>query len=252
MKHFKTKILILYLVILGLIVSVGHGFKADTAVLSAQDGGEQPVYYRMFQPIRPWGIYSNWYTLYYHTNSTDNTQKFKIYQTYKEDITEEEKSPTSINDSSPTTKQLQTKQPDDKTDIQPTNTVTKLSYEQNRMLQLINEERTKAGINPLIFDDELTKVASVKAQDMVDNNYFEHNSPTYGSPFDMMKNFGIQYYAAGENLAGYNNVEKAHIGLMNSDGHRKNILNSNFTHIGIGICKSPKYGYVFVQMFIGK
>ncbi|HHW70822.1 MAG TPA: hypothetical protein GX392_05745, partial [Clostridiales bacterium] len=58
MKHFKTKILILYLVILGLIVSVGHGFKADTAVLSAQDGGEQPVYYRMFQPIRPWGIYS--------------------------------------------------------------------------------------------------------------------------------------------------------------------------------------------------
>ena len=126
------------------------------------------------------------------------------------------------------------------------------SSEQTRMLKLVNEERQKAGVAPLILDIELSQVANVKAKDMVDNNYFNHDSPTYGSPFTMMKDFGIKYTAAGENLAGYNNVDKAHVGLMTSDGHRRNILNSNFTHIGIGVQKSPRYGYVFVQMFIRK
>jgi len=127
-----------------------------------------------------------------------------------------------------------------------------LNNEQKKMLDLVNSERTKRGLNPLVFDAELARVATIKAQDMVDNNYFSHTSPTYGSPFTMMKNFGIRYTYAGENLAGHNSVENAHNGLMNSDGHRANILNSNFTHIGIGVVKSPKYGYIFVQMFIGK
>ncbi|MGI6706363.1 MAG: CAP domain-containing protein [Clostridia bacterium] len=127
-----------------------------------------------------------------------------------------------------------------------------LNHEQKKMLELVNSERTKRGLKPLVFDAELARVATIKAQDMVDNNYFSHTSPTYGSPFTMMKNFGIRYTYAGENLAGHNSVENAHTGLMNSDGHRANILNSNFTHIGIGVAKSPRYGYVFVQMFIGK
>jgi uncharacterized YkwD family protein len=127
-----------------------------------------------------------------------------------------------------------------------------ISAEQSKMLELVNAERAKAGVKPLTWDANIAKVAYVKAKDMVDNNYFSHTSPTYGSPFDMMKNFGIQYRTAGENLAGYSSVEGAHNGLMNSDGHRKNILNPNFTHIGIGIEKSPRYGYVFVQMFVGR
>ena len=127
-----------------------------------------------------------------------------------------------------------------------------LSTEQSRMLELVNAERAKAGLNPLKWDAELANVANIKAKDMVDNNYFSHTSPTYGSPFDMMKRFGIQYRTAGENLAGYSSVEGAHNGLMNSEGHRKNILNSSFTHIGIGVQKSPRYGYVFVQMFVGR
>jgi len=138
-----------------------------------------------------------------------------------------------------------------KTSEQP-QTPSGLTAEQARMLELVNQERTKAGLKALEWDAEVARVANIKAQDMVQNNYFSHTSPTYGSPFDMMKSFGIKYRTAGENLAGYNSVEGAHNGLMNSDGHRANILNPNFTHIGIGVQKSPRYGYVFVQMFIGK
>ena len=117
---------------------------------------------------------------------------------------------------------------------------------------MVNQERTKAGLKPLTWDADLANVAQVKAKDMSDNNYFDHNSPTYGSPFEMMKKFGISYRAAGENLAGSSRAERAHVGLMNSEGHRKNILNPNFTHMGIGVDKSTRYGYIYVQMIIGK
>jgi len=127
-----------------------------------------------------------------------------------------------------------------------------IGSQQFQMLETVNQERIKAGLKALAWDASLANVAQVKAKDMTNNNYFNHNSPTYGSPFDMMKKFGINYRAAGENLAGSSSVERAHVGLMNSEGHRKNILNSNFTHIGIGVEESSRYGYVYVQMFIGK
>ena len=120
------------------------------------------------------------------------------------------------------------------------------------MLSLINQERTKAGLKPLTMDLSVVKVARLKSQDMIDNNYFSHTSPTYGSPFDMMKKFGITYRYAGENLAGNQTVERAHTALMNSDGHRANILKAEFTHIGIGIVDGGAYGKMFTQMFIGK
>ena len=116
------------------------------------------------------------------------------------------------------------------------------------MVELVNQERAKAGVAPLTIDLELSRVARIKSQDMKDNNYFSHTSPTYGSPFEMMKNFGIRYRTAGENLAKHSSVESAHAGLMNSEGHRKNILNPNFTHIGVGIVDDRYY----TQMFIGK
>ena len=86
---------------------------------------------------------------------------------------------------------------------------------------------------------------------MVKNNYFDHQSPTYGSPFDMMEKFGISYGIAGENIAGNGTVEKAFDAWMNSTGHRENILNKNFNYVGFGIADSPKYGKIFVQQFIG-
>lgn len=125
------------------------------------------------------------------------------------------------------------------------------SYEQE-MLMLVNAERAKVGAAPLVMDEKLVQIARLKSQDMIDNNYFDHNSPTYGDPFSMMRSFGVNYRYAGENLAGSPSVQIAHESLMNSDGHRKNILNSNYTHVGIGIVRGGPYGYMFTQLFISK
>lgn len=127
-----------------------------------------------------------------------------------------------------------------------------VSAEEQKMLELVNKARADAGIGPLQFDAELQKVARIKAKDMVDKNYFSHQSPTYGSPFDMMRQFGITFKTAGENIAGNQTVEGAFNAWMNSPGHRKNILNGNFNYTGIGIVPSPTYGKIFVQMFIGR
>ncbi|RXZ00229.1 CAP domain-containing protein [Fictibacillus sp. S7] len=126
-----------------------------------------------------------------------------------------------------------------------------LTADEKQMVEKVNQEREKAGVKPLQVDMELTKMARVKAQDMIDNNYFDHNSPKYGSPFDMMKQFGIQYQTAGENIAGNSSVDGAHTALMNSQGHRENILKSDYTKVGIGIVDGGKYGKMFVQEFTG-
>ena len=110
----------------------------------------------------------------------------------------------------------------------------------------------KIGLSALKIDDEVQNVARVKAQDMVDNNFFAHNSPTYGTPFQMIKSFGISYKAAGENIAGNSTNQGAVNAWMNSEGHRANILSNNYNYTGIAVVKSPKYGKVYVQMFIGR
>lgn len=124
--------------------------------------------------------------------------------------------------------------------------------EEIELLRLINIQRAQNGLSELKFDAELQKVAKIKAQDLVNNNYFSHNSPTYGSPFEMMKSFGIMYKAAGENIAGNSTLQGAVTAWMNSDGHRANILSNAYNYTGIGVVESPKYGKVMVQMFIGK
>jgi len=120
------------------------------------------------------------------------------------------------------------------------------------MVDLVNEERAKQGLPALQVDMRLVVLARRKAQDMVDKNYFSHQSPTYGSPFDMMKAAGITYRTAGENLAGASTVERAHTALMNSEGHRRNILSPAFDHIGIGIIEGGPYGLMICQMFTGQ
>lgn len=119
-----------------------------------------------------------------------------------------------------------------------------------RMLALVNRERQKEGVPPLSFFMDLALVARLKSQDMIDKDYFDHNSPTYGPPYDMMQNFGIEFTAAGENLALDNDVEGAHRALMDSEGHRANILNPIFTDIGIGIIRDSRGYYYITQMFI--
>ncbi|WP_242826072.1 CAP domain-containing protein [Desulfurispora thermophila] len=129
--------------------------------------------------------------------------------------------------------------------------VAGLTADEQKMVDLVNAERAAQGLAPLKVNLELTRVARLKAKDMIDNNYFSHTSPTYGSPFDMMKQFGITYRTAGENLAGAPDVNTAHTNLMNSPGHRANILNANFKEVGIGVLEGSIYGKIFVQMFIG-
>lgn len=133
-----------------------------------------------------------------------------------------------------------------------TTPITGVSQDDQTLLDLVNKARADAGVGPLQFDAGLMKVARSKAQDMVDNNYFSHQSPTYGSPFDMMRQFGVSFKTAGENIAGNRTVEGAFKAWMNSEGHKKNILNSGFNHTGIGIVDSSKYGKMLVQQFIGK
>ncbi|MTI82096.1 MAG: serine protease [Firmicutes bacterium] len=119
---------------------------------------------------------------------------------------------------------------------------------QKKVVKLVNEERAKEGLAPLVAKADLNKVAQVKAEDMAENNYFSHTSPTYGSPFDMMKQFGINYSYAGENLAkGYGSAESVMEAWMNSPGHKANILNPNFTEIGVGYTTD---GYYSVQHFV--
>ena len=127
-----------------------------------------------------------------------------------------------------------------------------MNNDELEVFNLINAKRTANGLSALKIDDEVQNIARIKAEDMVDNNYFSHTSPIYGSPFDMMKKFGIRYNTAGENIAGNSTNVGAVEAWMNSQGHRANILNNSFNYTGIGVVKSPKYGKIYVQMFIGK
>lgn len=127
-----------------------------------------------------------------------------------------------------------------------------VSSEEQALLNLVNKARQDAGLHNLVFDMELMKVARLKAKDMVDKNYFSHQSPTYGSPFDMMKKFGINFKTAGENIAGNQTVDAAFKAWMNSPGHKANILNANYNYCGFGIVSGSTYGKIFVQMFIGR
>lgn len=125
-----------------------------------------------------------------------------------------------------------------------------LSKFESDVVALTNRERRQAGLNALEVDTSLSQVARQKSTDMQQQNYFSHTSPTYGSPFDMMRDFGITYRSAGENIAkGQTSPEEVVQAWMNSQGHRENILNANFTHIGVGY---EQNGNHWTQMFITK
>ncbi|WP_191566496.1 SafA/ExsA family spore coat assembly protein [Metabacillus idriensis] len=124
---------------------------------------------------------------------------------------------------------------------------------ESEVVTLVNQERAKYGLMPLSANWELARVSRYKSEDMRDKNYFSHTSPTYGSPFDMMKKFGIQYSYAGENIAAGQTTAKSVVAAwMNSEGHRKNILSANFKEIGVGYAKGGSSGHYWTQMFISK
>ena len=129
---------------------------------------------------------------------------------------------------------------------------TALSYER-QVVNLCNQYRQQNGLSALTMNWQLERMARIKSQDMRDNHYFSHTSPTYGSPFNMMKSFGITFSAAGENIAaGQPDPQSVVQSWMNSPGHRANILNANFTQIGVGYAVGGKYGAYWTEDFIGR
>ncbi|MGI6150611.1 MAG: CAP domain-containing protein [Christensenellales bacterium] len=130
----------------------------------------------------------------------------------------------------------------------PTNNADNLAFEK-QVVDLVNQQRAAYGLAPLTLNSELSNVARAKSQDMHDKRYFSHTSPTYGSPFDMLKAFGISYRTAGENIAhGYSTPAAVVDAWMNSPGHRANILNGSYTKIGVGYVAD---GHYWTQLFIG-
>lgn len=190
------------------------------------------------------GSYNTKYKVYtYRFNP--NTGNWSIYNPTKPS-TPSNPNPAPSNPSTPSTPS-----PAPSTPSTPP-TSSNLSAEESKMVSLVNQERMNQGINPLSVNSVLTTLARQKSQDMVNNNYFSHTSPTYGSPFQMMQKAGVTYKTAGENLAGAQTTASAHQNLMNSPGHRANILNSSFTEIGIGVISGSAYGNIYTQMFIGR
>ncbi|MEC0242922.1 CAP domain-containing protein [Paenibacillus dokdonensis] len=147
-----------------------------------------------------------------------------------------------------TSKPTETTKPDQSTSKPSTGsgTTSNQSSYAAEVIKLVNQERAKAGLKALTENTKLSGMAMDKAKDMNNNNYFDHNSPTYGSPFDMMKKYGISFSYAGENIAkGQKTPSDVMTAWMNSEGHRANILNSNYTTIGVAY-----YNGYWVQEFI--
>lgn len=122
---------------------------------------------------------------------------------------------------------------------------------ETEVVKLVNIQRAKAGLKPMKQNWQLSRVARYKSQDMINKNYFSHQSPTYGSPFNMMESFGLRFSSAGENIAmGQRTPAEVMNSWMNSPGHRANIMNPSYTEIGVGLAKNKNGTCYWTQMFM--
>jgi uncharacterized protein YkwD len=124
------------------------------------------------------------------------------------------------------------------------------SASEQTLFRLLNEDRTRYGLPALIFDDELSRIARIKSQDMVDNRYFAHVSPTYGNVRSMLTSFGISYRSAGENIARSRSVQHSNAAFLSSEGHRRNMLSKTFTHVGIGVVTDARGFVTVTEIFV--
>jgi uncharacterized YkwD family protein/spore coat assembly protein SafA len=130
-------------------------------------------------------------------------------------------------------------------------TINDIKAIENEVARLVNVERAKNGLQAVTINWELSRVARYKSQDMINKNYFAHQSPTYGSPFDMMEAFGIRFSAGGENIAsGQRTAAEVMNAWMNSPGHRSNILSPAYNQIGVGLARASNGKHYWTQMFI--
>lgn len=180
-----------------------------------------------------------------------NIGYFEPYTVYGQTATDEpaEEIKTDYTEQQPANQTPQVKQAETKEATSAAAPSSNVSYEE-RVAQLVNVEREKNGLQPLAFDSSISNVARAKSKDMADNNYFAHQSPTYGSAGDMLKNFGINWSAWGENIAsGQDTPEEVVNAWMNSEGHRANILSSNFGKIGVGYVTNGSGKPYWTQLF---
>jgi uncharacterized YkwD family protein/spore coat assembly protein SafA len=122
---------------------------------------------------------------------------------------------------------------------------------ETEIFKLVNVERSRNGLGALTYNWQVARVARTKSQDMINNHYFSHTSPVYGSPFRMLENYGLKFSSAAENIAyGQRTAQEVMTAWMNSAGHRANILSRNITQIGVGVAKASNGTLYFTQMFI--
>ena len=191
----------------------------------------------------------NWFQFGFIQPGQNNTQQQQ--PPAQQQTTRQAPNQAPAQQATPVPRQQQTQAPSGAAQNQ-NNTATSGTVSQfaRQVIDLTNQQRTKNGLPALKADVQLSGVAQKKALDMQQNHYFSHTSPTYGSPFDMMRDFGVTYKSAGENIAqGQRTPQEVVTAWMNSEGHRKNILSANFTHIGVGFEETGKN---WSQMFIGK
>lgn len=119
------------------------------------------------------------------------------------------------------------------------------------VLRLTNIERANYGLSPLTWDESLSDIAQAHCADMIQRNFFAHDNPDGLSPFDRIKNAGISYFMAAENIAaGQPSPEAVVEAWMNSSGHRANILTPDFEKLGVGVMKGGSYGIYWTQVFL--
>ena len=180
-------------------------------------------------------------------NNQDNNQDNNNNQDQDKDDNNQDNNQDNNNN------QDQDKDDNNQNDDNNSSNINGFSKEQLEVLNLVNKERKANGLKPLTLNKELSNVANIKSRDMIEKGYFDHTSPTYGSPFDMMKKFNISYNTAGENIAmGQKTPSEVMNSWMNSSGHRANILNSTYTELGVGIQKDSNGTIYWTQMFIGR
>lgn len=186
------------------------------------------------------GKLDNWYALYVPSKKTVGVADSKYIKTLTENKPSEE------------TVSIPAKVVETVKNVVSNTSADGLGKEERNMLDIINAQRKNAGVKALEIDAALQKVAQIKAKDLADNDYFDHKSPTYGSPFDLMRRSGIAFKSAGENLSGNESVKAAVSAWMDNNNHSANILNANYKYVGIGMADDEKYGKVYVAEFIEK
>ena len=130
-------------------------------------------------------------------------------------------------------------------------TTASLSVQEQTAGNLLNNDRARYNLSPLTIDPALCRIARIKSEDMRDNQYFAHISPTYGDIRQMLRQFGYSYSAAGENIAHHATIEKAQAAFLSSPGHRKNIMSSVYTKVGLGVARD-KQGFVYLTQIFAR